>query len=245
MFTLIWGYSRSKARTMRWLAITSQSSPQKDQVTVTRSASEDGVAFWRARGGSSLEQAARKMKERRASRERARPVRGMRGPIQARGRGVGLRSSVAGEQFGANGTRGRGDPGRKYGVAGRRCWCGGVDNVSGHSLLSFAGGGLVTTGVRRRAPKQAAEVRRETIVDAAIHVFAKTSYRAAGTAEIARAAGIAEPTIYRHFDSKRELYLAALARCGDIVRDEFARIAGATPEAHVALEAMGQWYAHA
>ena len=103
----------------------------------------------------------------------------------------------------------------------------------------------MTTGVRRRAPKQAAEVRRETIVDAAIRVFARTSYRAAGTAEIAREAGIAEPTIYRHFDSKRELYLAALARCGDIVRDEFARIAGATPEAHVALEAMGQWYAHA
>jgi AcrR family transcriptional regulator len=103
----------------------------------------------------------------------------------------------------------------------------------------------VTTGTRRRAPKQTAEVRRETIVEAAIRVFARTSYRAAGTAEIAREAGIAEPTIYRHFDSKRELYLAALGRCGAIVRDEFARIAATTPDAHVALEAMGEWYGHA
>ena len=103
----------------------------------------------------------------------------------------------------------------------------------------------MTTGVRRRAPRQAAEVRRETIVDAAIRVFARTSYRAAGTAEIARQAGIAEPTIYRHFDSKRALYLAALERCGAIVRDEFARIAATTPAAHLALEAMGEWYGQA
>ena len=103
----------------------------------------------------------------------------------------------------------------------------------------------MNTRVGRRAPKQAAEVRRETIIDAAIRVFARTSYRAGGTAEIAREAGIAEPTIYRHFDSKRELYLAALERCGAIVRDEFARIASTTAEARLALEAMGEWYGHA
>ncbi len=103
----------------------------------------------------------------------------------------------------------------------------------------------MTVRTGKRAPKQAAEVRRETVLDAAIRVFARTSYRAAGTAEIAREAGIAEPTIYRHFDSKRELYLAALERCGAIVRDQFARIAGETAEAHAALEAMGEWYSEA
>ncbi len=101
----------------------------------------------------------------------------------------------------------------------------------------------VRTG--KRATKQTAEVRRETIVEAAIRVFAGTSYRAAGTAEIAREAGIAEPTIYRHFDSKRELYLAALERCGAIVRDQFDRIAESTPLAHEALDAMGEWYSEA
>src|SRR6266545_2306786 len=100
----------------------------------------------------------------------------------------------------------------------------------------------MTTGVRRRAPKQAAEVRRETLVDAAIRAFARTAYRSAGTAEIAREAGVAEPTIYRHFDSKHELYLAALERCGTRVRDEFARIDESTPAAEEALHAMGEWY---
>ena len=98
---------------------------------------------------------------------------------------------------------------------------------------------------RRRAPKQAAEVRRETLVDAAIRVFSGTSYRSAGTAEIAREAGVAEPTIYRHFESKRELYLAALKRCGDLVIEEFRRIDAATPLAEQALEAMGKWYGEA
>ncbi len=94
----------------------------------------------------------------------------------------------------------------------------------------------------RRARKQPAEVRREEILDAAVRVFAHASFRAAGTADIARAAGIAEPTIYRHFGSKRELYLAALERCCAIVRDEFRRIAERTEVAAEAMHAMGAWY---
>lgn len=103
----------------------------------------------------------------------------------------------------------------------------------------------MTVRTGRRAAKQPAEVRRETLVEAAIRVFARTSYRAAGTAEIAREAGIAEPTIYRHFDSKRDLYLAALIRCGEIVREHFARIDEQTLPAREALEAMGAWYSEA
>jgi AcrR family transcriptional regulator len=97
----------------------------------------------------------------------------------------------------------------------------------------------------KRAPKQAAEVRRETVLDAAIRVFGRTSYRAAGTAEIAREAGIAEPTIYRYFDSKRDLYLAALERCGTIIRDTFRHLADTHPDGAEALKAMGSWYREA
>jgi AcrR family transcriptional regulator len=97
----------------------------------------------------------------------------------------------------------------------------------------------------KRAPKQAAEVRRETVLDAAIRVFGRTSYRAAGTAEIAREAGIAEPTIYRYFDSKRDLYLAALERCDTIICDNFRRIADTHPSGAEALRAMGIWYREA
>jgi AcrR family transcriptional regulator len=60
---------------------------------------------------------------------------------------------------------------------------------------------------RERLP--AAE-RRQALLEAASRVFAKSSYRGATTAEIAAEAGISEPILYRHFGSKRELYLACL-----------------------------------
>ncbi len=52
--------------------------------------------------------------------------------------------------------------------------------------------------------------RRQAIVEAALRVFVSGSYSGSTTAEIARAAGISEPILYRHFDSKRDLYLACL-----------------------------------
>ena len=65
----------------------------------------------------------------------------------------------------------------------------------------------MTATAKTRLP--AAE-RRQAIVDAALRVFAGGSYSGSTTAEIARAAGISEPILYRHFASKRELYLACL-----------------------------------
>jgi len=52
--------------------------------------------------------------------------------------------------------------------------------------------------------------RRQAVLDTACRVFSKLSYRGATTAEIAREAGISEPILYRHFGSKRDLYLACL-----------------------------------
>lgn len=52
--------------------------------------------------------------------------------------------------------------------------------------------------------------RRRALVDAALTVFSAGSYAGATTAEIAREAGVSEPILYRHFTSKRELYLACL-----------------------------------
>jgi AcrR family transcriptional regulator len=52
--------------------------------------------------------------------------------------------------------------------------------------------------------------RRQALIETAIRVFCDGSYRGTTTAEIARAAGVSEPILYRHFASKRELYLAAL-----------------------------------
>jgi AcrR family transcriptional regulator len=65
----------------------------------------------------------------------------------------------------------------------------------------------------RRLP---AEERREEIIRAALRVFTATSYAGATTAEIAREAGVTEPILYRHFASKRALWLA----CLDVAWDE-------------------------
>lgn len=100
----------------------------------------------------------------------------------------------------------------------------------------------MTTTVRRRARKQPAEVRREEVLDAAVRVFARESFRGAGTAEIAREAGIAEPTIYRHFSSKRDLYLRALERCCEVVRIRFNEIIAEQEDALGALLGMAAWY---
>jgi AcrR family transcriptional regulator len=59
-------------------------------------------------------------------------------------------------------------------------------------------------------PRLTAVERRQAVLDTAGHVFSRSSYRGATTAEIAREAGITEPILYRHFGSKRDLYLACL-----------------------------------
>jgi AcrR family transcriptional regulator len=64
--------------------------------------------------------------------------------------------------------------------------------------------------VTQTRPRLSAGERRQAVLDTACRVFSRSSYRGATTAEIARAAGITEPILYRHFGSKRDLYLACL-----------------------------------
>ena len=65
---------------------------------------------------------------------------------------------------------------------------------------------------RRRLP---VAQRRELITDAAGRLFGERGYDGARLDEIAAAAGVTKPVLYRHFDSKRDLYLALLARHRD------------------------------
>ena len=57
-------------------------------------------------------------------------------------------------------------------------------------------------------PRLAASERRAAVLETALRVFSQGSYRGTTTAEIAREAGVSEPILYRHFASKRDLYLA-------------------------------------
>jgi AcrR family transcriptional regulator len=52
--------------------------------------------------------------------------------------------------------------------------------------------------------------RKAAVVETACRVFAKSSYHGSTTAQIARETGVTEPVLYRHFASKRELYIACL-----------------------------------
>ncbi len=59
-------------------------------------------------------------------------------------------------------------------------------------------------------PRLAATERRAAVLQTACRVFSQGSYRGTTTAEIAREAGVSEPILYRHFASKRDLYLACI-----------------------------------
>jgi AcrR family transcriptional regulator len=74
----------------------------------------------------------------------------------------------------------------------------------------------MSSGAKRA--RLAAPERRAALLDCACAVFSEGSYRGTTTAEIARAAGVTEPVLYRHFESKRDLYLACLEEAWGRVR---------------------------
>jgi AcrR family transcriptional regulator len=67
-------------------------------------------------------------------------------------------------------------------------------------------------GYRSRLRDERAEDTRERIVTAARELFADRGVEGATVAAIARQAGVAEPTVYAVFGSKREIMAALLAR---------------------------------
>jgi AcrR family transcriptional regulator len=62
--------------------------------------------------------------------------------------------------------------------------------------------------------------RRKQIVQAAKHAFAQTGFAHTSLDDVAAAAGVSRALIYRHFDSKSELYIAALDDFGDYLQAE-------------------------
>jgi AcrR family transcriptional regulator len=82
--------------------------------------------------------------------------------------------------------------------------------------------------------------RRLALVETAIRSFSDGSYRGTTTAEIARAAGVSEPILYRHFASKRDLYLAALEHVWEKARAQWERVLTSTENVREAFESMGR-----
>ena len=92
-------------------------------------------------------------------------------------------------------------------------------------------------------PRLSASERRLDLVETAIRLFTESSYRGTTTAEIARAAGVSEPILYRHFASKRDLYLAALDHVWEKARAGWERTLSSAPDAGAAVEAIGRQHA--
>lgn len=59
--------------------------------------------------------------------------------------------------------------------------------------------------------------RREAILAAAIRLFDRRGYRAVGITDISAAAGLSGPVIYKHFEGKTEILVAALTRGNEAV----------------------------
>ena len=54
------------------------------------------------------------------------------------------------------------------------------------------------------------EERREQILESALNVFIKNGYNGATTVDIAKEAGISEVTLFRYFDSKKQIFTEAI-----------------------------------
>jgi AcrR family transcriptional regulator len=74
---------------------------------------------------------------------------------------------------------------------------------------------MTPTGRRRgRPPKQDAGDTKEELLQAALALFAAKGYEGTSVRDIARAVGLSEGGLYAHFDGKRAIFDAALARLG-------------------------------
>jgi len=89
--------------------------------------------------------------------------------------------------------------------------------------------------------RKSKEERREEILDAALGVFAEQGLHGASTEEIARRAGISQPYVFRLFGTKKELYIAVVARCFRQTLEIFQRAAEGK-RGEEALHAIGEAY---
>ena len=62
--------------------------------------------------------------------------------------------------------------------------------------------------------------KRDHLIDTAIELFKRGGYHASGVDSIIAESGIAKTTLYRHFRTKEELIVAALARVDEAFRDD-------------------------
>jgi AcrR family transcriptional regulator len=93
-----------------------------------------------------------------------------------------------------------------------------------------------------RAKKLPAEDRKRQIIESARDVFAEQSYAKVGTADLAKAAGLSEPALYRYFSGKKELFIATLRSTGPKLLEIWQDIASDVEDPLETLWAIGVHY---
>lgn len=85
-----------------------------------------------------------------------------------------------------------------------------------------------------------ASARRAQLLQTAAELFSRRGYARATTAELAKAAGVTEPIIYRHFASKRDLFIALIEQAGEETLSMWKRhLRGASDPAERLIRLLG------
>ena len=88
----------------------------------------------------------------------------------------------------------------------------------------------------------AAKERRKQILKCAVRVFARSNYRRAKTADIAAEAGISEAMIYKHFPSKKSIFMEILEHMSERILIFWQEEVDKEQEVPEALRNMGIIY---
>jgi len=92
----------------------------------------------------------------------------------------------------------------------------------------------------KREQKKALQRRR--ILDAAREVFFRDGFAGANLDEVAGIAEVAKGTLYRHFDSKADLYVAVLSHNGQVFEQRMREAAGRAAVPADRIRQVGRFY---
>ena len=92
----------------------------------------------------------------------------------------------------------------------------------------------------KREQKKALQRRR--ILDAAREVFFRDGFVNANLDEVAAIAEVAKGTLYRHFDSKADLYVAVLSHNGQVFEERMREAADGASAAADQIRQVGRFY---
>lgn len=99
--------------------------------------------------------------------------------------------------------------------------------------------GSLRRRMRPRAPRMSGDARRQEILHCALRAFSRANYMRVTIADLAREAGISEPALYKHFASKKDLFLTLVSHIGDRMIETWREIAARAPTPVDALRAIG------